>query len=678
MTASAQSNGSSRPRRKNDILTKRARPLARLWRFIRAVWLIPVLIYLAVAAYNDPDVLNVILLVGGFVLQVVFLLGYIVIQFVGLFWFLSRSRVETIRPEDPKAITFNDYWGQVRLVQLVKQWMTLLSDRDEFVKMGGKHINGILLYGPPGTGKTMLAKAMAGEAGIPFISTEGSSFQAMFIMMDVLKMMWFVGRAKTLAREYGACIAYIDELDAMGASRGNVMGGMGMGMGMGGFMGGAGRGALTRLLYEMDGIEEKTRLEKWKARFYRAIGKKPPERKWHVLYMASTNRPDVIDPALLRPGRFDQKIHVSAPDKVGRRAIVKGYLSRIKHDETVDIEAIVEDTPHATPAQIASALTKDAVRIALFNGRDRISQRDIDQALEEQATGIEQPIEEWDPVQRRQVAYHEAGHAVAQHYLMPDQRIVRVTIVRRGGALGYMRPVDRVEVHAQPLRRIAADIIVGMAGHVATKVHMGEYWTGAWGDNSGIRFNIWQLYSLGYFGPPVLGWENGSSNGIPQSFVPHLERFWRIMEEQTEAFLVKHADEVEAITAALLEKDTLSNDEVMALLGDNGWRSSETAFPDWRNRARLPALPAQLPAPVVASTEMPQAVLAPEAPAAAEHEDAPAPAEAPPAPAGRMLTPPRPEEFARRRLPPEPPKPAKPEAAPPAGASPAESGEAPK
>jgi len=417
--------GSDKPKapRKNDIMSKRNRWYNRLWRFVRAVLPWALIVSLLLWMWSDPEVLNIVLVIMTFVAQIVFALVFAIMQFVAIFWFMSRSKVEVIKPEDPKAITFNDYWGQPSLLRLVKQWISLLSDRDQFVKMGGRYINGILLYGPPGTGKTMLAKAMAGEAGIPFISIDGSGFRAMFMGVDVLKMIWFCGKAKKLAREYGACIAYIDEIDAVAMSRGGVMGGGMMGGMMGGM--GGGTGALTRLLYEMDGIEDKSRTERIKGRLYKLLGKNPPPRNWHVLYMGSTNRPEVIDPALLRPGRFDQKIVVDTPDKSGRRDIIKGYLSRVKYDETVNVEAIVEDTPNATPAQIAAALTKDAVRIALFNGRDRIAQRDIDIALQEQRMGIEQPIEEWDDEQRRQVAYHEAGHAVAQHYLMPDQRIVR-------------------------------------------------------------------------------------------------------------------------------------------------------------------------------------------------------------------------------------------------------------
>jgi cell division protease FtsH len=206
--------------------------------------------------------------------------------------------------------------GQPNLIKMVRQWISLLSDRGQFQKMGGQFINGLLLYGEPGTGKTLLAKAMAGEAGIAFISIEGSGFRAMFMGVDVLKMVRFISRARKLAREYGACIAYIDEIDAVGMSRGGVMGGQGgMGMGMGGMMGmGAGSGALTRLLYEMDGINEMSRWEKLRARWYQLRGKPAPPRDWHILFMGSTNRPDVLDPAH-SSSRFDRTVVVNKPDR---------------------------------------------------------------------------------------------------------------------------------------------------------------------------------------------------------------------------------------------------------------------------------------------------------------------------------------------------------------------------
>lgn len=657
-----------RPKSGKDILSKRNRFSARVGRFFRSIlpWaLLFGFIYLF-ASWMGSSRSN--FQTGMFLIQmavqIVFAICFAIIQFVAIFWFMGRTRMETIRPEDPKSVTFKDYWGQPNLVALVQQWISLLSDRDAFVKMGGKYINGVLLYGPPGTGKTLLAKAMAGEAGIAFISVEGSGFRGMFWGVDVLRMMEFVGKAKKLAREYGACIAYIDEIDAVGMSRGGVMGGQGGMPMMGGLMGmGAGSGALTRLLYEMDGVENRGRFEKLRDRWYRFIGKEPEKRNWHVLFMGSTNRPDVLDPALLRPGRFDQKIQVDAPDRTGRREVIRGYLSRVKHDDTIDIEAIVEDTPHATPAEIAAAITKDAVRIALFNGRDRVSQADIDKALQEQDAGLSQPIEELDPEQRRQIAYHEAGHAVAMHYATPEKRIVRATIVRTSGGLGYALAVDRVEIYAAPLRRFAADIIVSMAGHVATKMFLGEYWTGATGgfgsDFSKIRLRIWQLYQHGYFGPPVMGAESTGSNALPPSAAPLVERFWRLLEEQTEQLLQNHADEVGAIAEALLEKGTLSHDEVMALLGDNGWQQTDTAFPRPPARLPQPAPLPPLPAPVAIAMNENTPAAQPMAPEA--KSQAAVTVVEPPLPA-RMAKPPRPEDFARRKPPatPEPEKPAEP------------------
>jgi cell division protease FtsH len=224
-------------------MARRNQPVRRLFRLVRSIWLWVAIAVLVYWAYLNPLVLNIILLVLNFAVRIAFAIGFAILQFVAIFWFMAQTKVEVIKPNDPKHITFDDYKGQPNLIKLVRQWISLLSDRSQFQQMGGKFINGLLLYGEPGTGKTLLAKAMAGEAGIAFISIEGSGFRAMFWGVDVLRMIWFVRKARRLAREYGACIAYIDEIDAVGMSRGSVMGGRGQtGMGMGGgmpFMGGS-------------------------------------------------------------------------------------------------------------------------------------------------------------------------------------------------------------------------------------------------------------------------------------------------------------------------------------------------------------------------------------------------------------------------------------------------------
>jgi len=516
-------------------------------------------------AVLDPSFRQFLFTALGALLQIVFAIGYVIIQFVAIFWFISQTRVETILPGDPKQITFDDYKGQPNLLKLVRQWISLLSDREQFQRMGGQFINGLLLYGEPGTGKTLLAKAMAGEAGIAFISIEGSGFRGMFWGMDTLRMIQFVRRARNLAREYGACIAYIDEIDAVAMSRGNVMGsGGGMGM-MGGMGMGGGSGALTRLLYEMDGIGERTRWEKLRARWYQWRKKPVPPRDWHILFMGSTNRPDVLDSALTRPGRFDRKVAVNPPDRSGRREIVKYYLSKIRHDDSMDVEALVSDTAWATPAHIMSAITKDAVRLALFDGRDFVSQADIELAFQEQALGLENPIEEMEEDQRRQVAYHEAGHAIVQYYLRPDERIVRISIIRRGNALGYVLPVSNYDIYAQPLRHFVADILVSMAGHVATKLFLGEYWTGATGDFMNVRGRIWQLAHFGYFGPP-LDMHEGVGNSLMNHRNKVIEKFWKKLEEKTAEILAAHSAEVHAVANALLERRDMPGRDCVAII----------------------------------------------------------------------------------------------------------------
>jgi len=557
-----------------EIQRRRNHPLRRAIRVVRSTWYWVVLVLIIYFAWTNPVFLNLILFLTGQAFRLLFVVSFILIQFIAMFWFIGRAKTEIITPDDPKTLTFDDYKGQPRLLALVKQWMSLLSDRRQFKEMGGEFINGLLFYGAPGTGKTMLAKAMAGESGTAFISIEGSGFRGMFMGMDVLKMMSFVNKARKLAREYGACIAFIDEIDAVGASRGNVMGGaQPVGhqshvdkMMMGGMMGGGGTGALTRLLTELDGVGEKTRGEKLQGRIYKLFGKEPPERNWHVLFVGSTNRPDILDPALTRPGRLDRRIEVSAPDRMGRTAIIEYYLSKIRHDDSIDVEAIVSDTSNYTPAQIMAAITKDAVRLALFDGRDKVNQRDVDLAFQEQSMGLENPIEDLQEDQREQVAYHEAGHAIAVYYLMPEMRMVRATIIRRSNALGYVHSAMNYELHAYPLSYLVRRVMVSLAGDVATKLWSGgEAWSGTAGDFQHVRALISFLRANGFFGPPIL---ERTMTDLPKTEMdgPIVTRFWNKSEDSTERLLRDHWEELDAIAQALLEKGDLSGVEVVEII----------------------------------------------------------------------------------------------------------------
>src|SRR3990167_5305170 len=352
------------------------------------------------------------------------------------------------------------------------------------------------------------------------------------------------------------CIGYIDELDAIGASRGGVQGG-GQVMGMMGGMGGMGAsGALTRLLYEMDGLGEVSDWENCQNTTRKWFGL-PEIPRGTVLIMGSTNRRDVLDPALMRPGRFDQIVQVDPPDKKGREAVIRGYLNAVKHDDTIDVEVLVSSTSWATPAKIASAITKTAVRYAIFDKRDSISQKDIEKALIEQAVGIAQPVADMDEKQLEQIAYHESGHAIAEYHLCPHRKIAYLTITRRSEALGFMLPVSKTDIYSMPLEDITGDIQVSLAGHVATEICLCRAWTGASSDFEHVRARVRYLASLGYLGY------------LPMDDSKHseeVEAFVKKCLDATRVLLLKHRKELEDLARTLLERRDMSGEEVVEVI----------------------------------------------------------------------------------------------------------------
>ena len=418
------------------------------------LWLTAVVLLGGLLFVGGPTYWGIAISIASLLMQLVFAMAFMIIQFVALFWFLARGRTYWILPGETGS-TWDDYRGNPEIVENAKRIVTLLKGVKEFKEMGGESIRGLLLCGPPGTGKSYLAQVIANEAQVPFAYASAPSFQNMFFGVGNLKVMGIYKKSRKLAKVYGACIIFIDEIDAIGMSRqGGAGGGMGM-MGMGG-----GSGLLNELLLQMDPPNiDNSKI----AKMLRSLGlrRKKAERP-AVLTIAATNLPDVLDQALLRPGRFDRQLWVDVPDYDGRVDIFNYYLKKVKLDETLTAEKAGLDSIGYSPAQIKH-IVNESVVIAHQRGAQAASYDDFRAAMETYEWGLKQPLRSMRDDEKRNVAYHEAGHAVAQFLLKPHERVWKVTIIRRGGALGLAATKPTHERYNRSDSEMLAEIQVCLA-----------------------------------------------------------------------------------------------------------------------------------------------------------------------------------------------------------------------
>ncbi|MBL8164484.1 MAG: AAA family ATPase [Anaerolineae bacterium] len=593
------------------LVDQRNRLPNRLRRFFVRGWWWKAILTIFVVGLFVPSIMQTLVTIFGLVLSIGIFMMTAVLQFVAIFWFLSRSRTYEVYP-GAEGVSFADYRGQPELLEQALQVVTLLRGVKAFERAGGEPLSGLLLEGPPGTGKTWLAKAISTEAGVPFFYVDTSSLQGMFIGTGALKVMRMYSKARRTAKEYGAAVIFLDEIDSVGArggmSAGAQAGGGGMG-GMGGFMGGGDMsGLLSTLLVQMDGFsQEHSWRARWRARIYRLIGRKPPKPEKRVLTIGATNRIDALDAALLRPGRFDKKIRVEPPDMEGRRDIIEYYLSKMAHDASMNPAILATETPGYTPADI-KYLLNESLRYALFSGRRYITYADFRRAQPEHEMGLRAPLKHQSPEFRKRVAYHEAGHAVAVRLFLPQNRIARITIIRQGGALGHVKDYPARESYRglRTKRELLDDLKCAIAGKAAEIEFCGTHQqtTGVAGDFNYIFNMLSRMVAAGMFG--AMGgsmrvdwqWPWGPVNNLTSDQKHSVEEQYQSLLTETRKALRENAHIMNALVELLLEKEELLADEVRAFFDQYGlYTPDPTIVKDGEEVSLLPPTPeAALPA----------------------------------------------------------------------------------
>jgi len=365
-------------------------------------------------------------------------------QAQGGFMRVGQSKAKIYMEKDVK-VTFGDVAGVDEAKEELREVVEFLKTPDKFTKLGGKIPKGILLVGPPGTGKTLLARAVAGEAGVPFFSISGSEFVEMFVGVGAARVRDLFEQAKLKA----PCIIFIDELDALGKARG-----------VGPMTHEEREQTLNQLLVEMDGFDPR-------------IG---------VILMAATNRPEILDPALLRAGRFDRQVLVDRPDKTGRVAILRVHAKNVALDPDADLETIAAMTPGFSGADLANVINEGAL-LAVRRGKDRVGLSELQEAVERVIAGLEKKNRVLNKMERERVAYHETGHAVVALSLPGSDQVQKISIIPRGiAALGYTLQLPTEDRFLMTKSELENKVAVLLGGRIAEELFFGEASTGAQND----------------------------------------------------------------------------------------------------------------------------------------------------------------------------------------------------
>jgi AFG3 family protein len=464
---------------------------------------------------------------------------------------IGKSRATLFDKGTKVNITFNDVAGLDEAKVEVMEIVDFLKNPKKYTSLGGKIPKGALLVGPPGTGKTLLAKAMAGEAQVPFFSMSGSDFVELFVGVGASRVRDLFKQA----REKAPCIIFIDEIDAIGRARGKNA-----------IMSNDEReSTLNQLLVEMDGFSGES----------------------GIIVLAATNRPDVLDTALLRPGRFDRQISIDKPDMKGREAIFKVHLKPIKISDRVDIHKLAEQTPGFAGADIAN-VCNEAALIAARKGKAGVEMEDFQDAIDRVIGGLEKKSKIISPDEKRIIAYHEAGHAICGWYLEHAYPLLKVTIVPRGvAALGYAQYTPK-EQYLYNTDQLVDQICMTLGGRASEDIFFNKISTGAQND-------LQQITRMAYAMVTVYGMNDKVGNvsffdpAAEQSFTkPYSEETSRLIDEEvrkliddafqrTKRLLLEKRDKVEKLAEALLDKEVLFQSDVERLIGKRPYEEKKPA-----------------------------------------------------------------------------------------------------
>jgi cell division protease FtsH len=479
----------------------------------------------------------------------------------------GKSRAKRMSVDAPK-ITFRDVAGVDEAVQELQEIKEFLENPKKFQALGARIPKGVLLYGPPGTGKTLLARAVAGEAGVPFFSISGSDFVEMFVGVGASRVRDLFEQAK----QNSPCIIFMDEIDAVGRHRGAGMGG-----------GHDEREqTLNQLLVEMDGFEMKD----------------------NIILIAATNRPDILDPALLRPGRFDRQVVVDRPDRKGRKHILEVHTRGKPLAQNIDLDTLAGQTPGFTGADLANLINEAALLTARSSKRE-ITMLELEEGIMRVIAGPEKKSRVMSEKERLITAYHELGHAIVGHLLPNSDPVHKVSIISRGQALGYTISLPTEDKFLTTRAELNDTMAMTLGGRAAEEIVFGEITTGASNDLEKVtetakqmvmRFGMSERLGPRVFGhdrsQPFLGREFSAepdySDEVAREIDDEVRRIVEDAHQTSKDILSEHREQLDTISRILLERETIEADEFVALLEG---KPEDEIFSEEEEEAKPPEAP---------------------------------------------------------------------------------------